>query len=300
MEQEVQTTIEPTAPVSEPIITNQTTPAMTEFKELFSQAWNIYKKTFKTSSKVLLVGLLIAGLSFGVGVATFAAALGMATLVTGWVGVVSVIIFGVVACLVFAIALYLMVIALIAVYQVVMETVPAETTIRERFRIARKSVHPMIEVSFISVLLVLGGMALFIIPGIWISLPMSFVGLAVLFDNKTSHQAIEQSISLVKGRWWSIFFRLFLLQMVFFIVMLPIGWIGKMLHVQDALNNVFSLFTMPLSMIFTIVLWKDLKRVHTGEIAPMTNFVRALMIIGAVVVGAMVLGMCLYGFGPLK
>ena len=300
MEQEVQTTIEQTDPVSEPIITNQTTPAMTAFKELFSQAWNIYKKTFKTSIKVLLTGLLIAGISFGVGVVTFTAALGMATLVTGWVGIASVIIFGVVACLVFAISIYLMVIALIALYQVVMETVPADTAIRERFRIARKSVHPMIEVSFISVLVVLGGMALFVIPGIWISLPMSFVGLAVLFDNKTTHQAIEQSISLAKGRWWSVFFRLFLLQVVFFVVMLPIGWIGKMLHVKDLLNNVFSIVTMPLSMIFTIVLWKDLKRVHAGEIAPMSNFVRALMIIGAVVVGAIIIGLCFFGFAPLR
>lgn len=49
----------------------------------------------------------------------------------------------------------------------------------------------------------------FVIPGIWLGLSLSFGYLFVLEDNVRGVDALKASYRLVKGRWWSTFWRIF-------------------------------------------------------------------------------------------
>ncbi|MBP7134586.1 hypothetical protein KBA73_05200 [Patescibacteria group bacterium] len=54
----------------------------------------------------------------------------------------------------------------------------------------------------------LGGLVVFVIPGVWLTVALSFALLYVLEERKRGTQAMAASVELVKGRWWATMIRL--------------------------------------------------------------------------------------------
>ena len=79
----------------------------------------------------------------------------------------------------------------------------------------------MIVVSLITSILVFLGFVLVIIPGIWLSVSLSFVVQAVALRN-CNLNAINYSRSLVKNRWWALFGRFILLAFCSLLLFLPL------------------------------------------------------------------------------
>ena len=75
-------------------------------------------------------------------------------------------------------------------------------------------------VSIISVAVSLGSYVLLIVPGIIVSVYASFWLYALVIDGKRGFSALTESYSLVKGRWGSVFGRMFLVGLT-----LSIGWV---------------------------------------------------------------------------
>lgn len=63
-------------------------------------------------------------------------------------------------------------------------------------------------VSILVGLATLGGALVFVLPGIWLTVALSFAAYYVLEDNQSGTQALAASAELVKGRWWETFTRL--------------------------------------------------------------------------------------------
>jgi hypothetical protein len=118
-------------------------------------------------------------------------------------------------------------------------------------------------VSFVASLLVGIGFILLFIPGIWLGVLLSFTFHAVALRD-CGFNALDYSRSLVKGRWWSVFGRSFLLGfcfvLLFLILALAVGIIGGLISlvglgiaVQVLSSLIFALINYYGTTVYTIM-----------------------------------------------
>ncbi|MBI5655004.1 hypothetical protein HZC53_05140 [Candidatus Uhrbacteria bacterium] len=74
---------------------------------------------------------------------------------------------------------------------------------------------PLVWIGILEFLIVMGGFLLLIIPGIFLSVALSFSQLILVEKDKRGLEALSASRELVKGRWWSTFWRIVLGSIVF-------------------------------------------------------------------------------------
>jgi hypothetical protein len=73
--------------------------------------------------------------------------------------------------------------------------------------VGRKLFWPFIWVAFLQGIAILGGLAAFVIPGLWLSVLLGYSILVLLEDNRRGLQALAGSAELVRGRWWPVLGR---------------------------------------------------------------------------------------------
>ncbi len=86
---------------------------------------------------------------------------------------------------------------------------------KETFSASSNLIWPVIYVSFLVTLIVLGGTLLLIIPGIIFAVWYSFAFYTVIFENARGFNALSSSKSLVVGRLWPIMWRLAITTLIF-------------------------------------------------------------------------------------
>lgn len=74
---------------------------------------------------------------------------------------------------------------------------------------------PNLWVGILQMLIVLGGTVLFIIPGIYLGVALSFAQLFVIDQGLRGMKALGASRDLIKGRWWGTAWRLFATGIIF-------------------------------------------------------------------------------------
>lgn len=131
-------------------------------------------------------------------------------------------------------------------------------------------------VFIVSAILVFTGLILFVIPGIYLMVPLSLAAAVLVFNNKSVGDSISQGFSLIKDHWWTTFFSIvviwilvYVIGLVFqlpliiytFIKMFTIAQEGSLVDpasysdwVFIVLNVVSSLIQYLLSSIFVIAL----------------------------------------------
>ncbi len=72
--------------------------------------------------------------------------------------------------------------------------------------------------SFISGILVIAGLILLIIPGIFILVPLSLAGAVLVFKNYSVSESISYCFTLVKDHWWITFITLFIIGILVYII----------------------------------------------------------------------------------
>ncbi|MDO8617886.1 MAG: hypothetical protein Q7N87_03325 [Candidatus Uhrbacteria bacterium] len=85
-------------------------------------------------------------------------------------------------------------------------------------RLAWSFFFPLIWVSLLTGLAVLGGLVLFVIPAIWLAINLLFAGYFLIEDNLRGTQSLAASWALVKGRWWGTFWRVIVAYVLFIII----------------------------------------------------------------------------------
>lgn len=81
---------------------------------------------------------------------------------------------------------------------------------------------PLVWVIILTSLAILGGLILFILPGIWLSILLGFAIFVLIDENKRGTQALARSAELVKGRWWGTLARLLVTTVVVTVIALLI------------------------------------------------------------------------------
>ncbi len=116
------------------------------------------------------------------------------------------------------------------------------------FKHSYKQIFSVFTVLLITGLGELGGYVLGILPGIWLSIVLSFVTFIAVLEDKGLNHTISKSAHLVKDDFWNVFaFALFALLGSFLVSLIP--WVGPLLQV------IFGIFTYAL----TFELYKTLQ-----------------------------------------
>lgn len=96
---------------------------------------------------------------------------------------------------------------------------------QETFKENSRYIGPVILVSVLVGLIVLGGTLLLIIPGIIFSIWYSFVFYTVIFEDKRGLSALSASKNMVINRWWIIAWRIFAPALFFSLCAMLIQWV---------------------------------------------------------------------------
>jgi len=106
---------------------------------------------------------------------------------------------------------------------------------------------------------VAGGSLLFLIPGIIFTIWFLFSQFILAEEGLGSLAALDKSRELVKGYGWQVFSRLLLLLLIF----LSVSTLTSRLPVVgEAANLLSTLLMVPFSLIYTYLIYRDLKQCH--------------------------------------
>jgi hypothetical protein len=147
---------------------------------------------------------------------------------------------------------------------------------------------PFVLVGFLQTLAILGGLALLVIPGIWLSVLLGYSLLTMLEDDRRGTQALAASADLVKHHWWSVFGRSLvsgivvgvLISLSTLLLLIVVGlFVGmdKIFHfanyatdltqsdpvangIQVLINGIIRSIFIPLAIIYQVKIFHSLKK----------------------------------------
>lgn len=130
-------------------------------------------------------------------------------------------------------------------------------------------------ISILVGLIILGGMFLFIIPGLMFAVWYSFALLVFVLEGTKGYEALKKSKALVTGRFWPVVWRWFVPNFIYGLILVvliggPILLIGLLTKFSGFTpqsypwwfglwQSVATILTMPLSVGFGVVLYGSLK-----------------------------------------
>lgn len=133
----------------------------------------------------------------------------------------------------------------------------------------KKHVLPVLIVSILSGLAILGGFLLLIIPGIIFSVWFAFSFYVVALENKEGTEAMKESKKLSEGRWFAVFLRLIIPSLLFLIVsgilQSPFSFImtnSKSIFIANMvgiLSSIVSVMLAPFLVATQAILYNELK-----------------------------------------
>lgn len=123
-------------------------------------------------------------------------------------------------------------------------------------------------IGFLTVVSILFGFFLFIIPGVIFSLWFMFSFIVLLVEDTRGVAALKRSKSLVSGYLGQIFTRFFMMFLVFFAISFFSGFMFDMSGGPQILgmivNNILSNLFAPIFAIFTVMVYKNIKELKEG------------------------------------
>lgn len=147
---------------------------------------------------------------------------------------------------------------------------------------------PFIWIMILRSLAVTGGLIVFVLPGIWMSVAFAFAPIVLLDSGLRGTESLGASHQLVKGRWWSVFGRilasgfmtglLMMLTMLVFVMVIGlfVGFdkafalaatssnMGMQVSLTDGLQGVLSgivqAIFLPLGLIYLVKIYHSLKK----------------------------------------
>jgi len=141
------------------------------------------------------------------------------------------------------------------------ETAGQDPSVEQSYRFGFHRLGPVLLVSVLVGLAVVGGLILLIIPGIWIGIRLATSTQALVVEGRRPTQAMGRSWNLVGGHWWHAFGTLLLAGLLTFVVNALItapfsatNWFG-----QAVAAAVATVITLPYSTLIGVLLYLDLR-----------------------------------------
>lgn len=138
-------------------------------------------------------------------------------------------------------------------------------TLDTLFNASTKKLFGFFGVSLLTGIPVMIGLVLFVIPGIYLAIALSFGVLIYLDQNTGAVDSLNKSRELVKGFWWPVFGRYFafivIVILVTIVTVLPFGAESKAGTIINALSN---FVVMPVATIYSVLIYEQLKKLKSG------------------------------------
>lgn len=252
----------------------ETTGELSRIGELFSNSWDIYKRRIITLILLYLLSIVFFAVAFGVFFGTgyifstvFPDAKQILIAAGSFVGIIA----GSIA-MVWGLAAFIC-------------AVSSETLgIKDALEQGSQKIWSFIWIFTLLGFIIPGGFFLFIIPGIIFSIWFFFSQFILAQEEERGMNALLKSKEYVRGYWFDIFLRLFLIWLISAVInMIPI------------IGPIVSFFYMPFMMIFTYLVYEDLKSVK-GEVAYPSSPQEKLKWIGAGALGYILLIILIIAF----
>lgn len=119
-------------------------------------------------------------------------------------------------------------------------------------------------VATLKALIIFAGFILLIIPGFIFSIWFSLAGYILIFEQKRGMSALWRSKDLVSGKFWKVLWRFLVFGVIIFIIAFSLGFlIGLFRNEQlsDIFGSIFGLFITPFSVIYGILIYKNLAEI---------------------------------------
>jgi len=131
---------------------------------------------------------------------------------------------------------------------------PAGTKLKEIFQEAWKKLWQYFWIMILVGFFVILSSFFLIIPGIIVAIYLMFCSYILILEGEKGMNALKRSWALVKGNWWKVFGRIILLNIIY----------GGLFICLDSISTflgfVFQSLGMPLSIIFTYLIYLELKK----------------------------------------
>lgn len=136
-----------------------------------------------------------------------------------------------------------------------------KTSFKDCYVSARSKYFDVLSIGILYSLILVGGLILFVIPGIYWGITFSLFGEIIILekvDNKVG--PLKRSSMLIKGHFWSVF----LLRMIFFVPSLFLYIFFRRLGIVDNVGiqlvlELFGMFVVSFSAVVSVVLLYELK-----------------------------------------
>jgi uncharacterized membrane protein len=263
---------------------------LSSFGSLFEGAIKDFKSRIK---KIAALSAISIGVSFILSAAIAAAiAFGMMNVALG-------VLVGIIGFLVFLFATYFVNGAFVYLMK-------GEVSIKDSFKFIWKNIWPFFWIMVLTVLVTLPGIVALIIPGIFISILVSFAIFIFMDEGIKGMAALEKSREYVRGYFWAIVGRFTLYVLVIMgaaIAFSIVTGLFSLIHesIGSILQTVFNVFVLaPVGLCFSWRLYKDLKE-KRPEVASVSfsgkkGWIKGLAIVGAAIVIASII--LAISFGP--
>lgn len=131
----------------------------------------------------------------------------------------------------------------------------------------------------------LGGLILFILPGIWLSVLFGFATFVLIDEKKKGTQSLARSAELVKGRWWKTLWRLLAPSIVVVLITLLVSFVLTLVvslfaggfeatvsfltareltplqqGIGAIIDSIVSIVILPLALLYQVKLYTSLKK----------------------------------------
>lgn len=135
---------------------------------------------------------------------------------------------------------------------------------RRSYRKALNKIIPFFLINLLTVLLVLGGLVLFIIPGIILSVWLGLAPFVYFEQNKEGFNALAKSKEYIKGYWWSVFLRSLFILLVSLMVTILFGLITEVLRIPNS-QSIIAIALTPITILYNFELYRELKAIHSKD-----------------------------------
>ncbi|MBI4100273.1 hypothetical protein HY439_00840 [Candidatus Microgenomates bacterium] len=147
--------------------------------------------------------------------------------------------------------------------------------VKDSYQKGRSKIIPLFLLSLLSGLIVMGGFIFFIIPGIIFSVWFTFSRYLLVLENTGGLGALLKSREYVRGKWWPVLWRLFVL-----------GLFNGLFYIIAAiifpfLNLFTNLFIGPLTSVYLLLLYKHTKSIK-GEMAVIAGKTKLILILAGI------------------
>jgi len=257
--------------------------------DLFSDSWALYKKTVLSYLKVLGVGLLL------IFTGTLILVLLLLPLFITSGGSVDHLLahatwfqYFLIFLVFFSFVLYLLILIAYLLMMPIMYLLILTNTKKESIKSLINRSKPYIIPYFMTNLLlsffVVGGFAVFVIPGLILSLFFIFTLTIIVLENKTGRAALLRSYQLVKAYFWQILLRVIIIEAGVIIVSNILNNIAKEVSSVAIISRLFSLFVEWFVVIYLFLLYKQIREKVPADKTVSMNWIWVVSIIGWILI----------------